>query len=390
MTLHDAMKGFVDRGEIPGIVTLVSRGQEAQVDALGTMTAGGSEPMKRDTIFRIASITKPITAAAVMILIEDGKLKLDDSIDRWLPELANRRVLESIGSQLDETVPARRAITVRDLQNFTFGFGSVMAMPGTHPIQKLIRDGRLGGDAPPHPAQSPSTEEWIRRLGALPLMYQPGERWLYNAGSDVLGVLAARVSGTSFETFLRERIFEPLGMKDTSFSVPASKLGRLPACYHFDSEAKKVAVFDDAGEKSEFSRPPPFESGAGGLVSTADDYFAFCRMMLDKGVRGRERILSQASIAEMTRDQLTPAQRTGADIFFGKHCSWGFGMAVDIKAESPWNVPGRFGWDGGYGTSAYSDPKNDFVGILLTQRCMDSPEPPAVLNAFWREAYQSL
>ncbi|HEX4382033.1 MAG TPA: serine hydrolase domain-containing protein [Myxococcales bacterium] len=390
MTLHDAMKGFVDRGEIPGIVTLLGRGKEAQVDVLGTMTAGGSEPMKRDTIFRIASITKPITAAAVMILIEDGKLKLDDSIDRWLPELANRRVLKGIGAQLDETVPARRAITVRDLQNFTFGFGSVMAMPGTHPIQKPIRDGHLGGDGVPHPSQSPSTDEWMRRLGALPLMYQPGERWLYNTASDVLGVLVARVSGKSLETFLRERIFEPLAMSDTSFSVPAAKLNRLPGCYQFNHSAKKLEVFDDAGTKSEFGHPPPFESGGGGLVSTAGDYFAFCRMLLDKGVRGRERILSQASIAEMTRDQLTPAQRTGAEIFFGSHCSWGFGMAVDIKAENPWNVPGRFGWDGGYGTSAYSDPKNDFVGILLTQRCMDSPEPPAVLNAFWREAYQSL
>jgi CubicO group peptidase (beta-lactamase class C family) len=388
--LHDAMKGFVDRGEVPGIVTLTAKGTEAKVDVVGTMTAGGSEPMKRDTIFRIASITKPITAAAAMILVEDGKLKLDDPIDRWLPEMANRRVLKSIESQLDDTVPARRAITVRDLQTFTFGFGSVMAMPGTHPIQEPIRDGHLGGDGTPHPSQFPSMDEWIRRLGALPLMYQPGERWLYNAGSDVLGVLISRVSGKSFEAFLHERIFEPLGMKDTSFSVPSSKVSRLPGCYHFNYETKKPEVFDDAGGKSEFSRPLDFQSGSGGLVSTADDYFAFCRMMLDKGVHGRERILSAASVAEMTRDQLTPAQRIGADIFFGKHCSWGFGMSVDIKAENPWNVPGRFGWDGGYGTSAYSDPKNDFVGILLTQRCMDSPEPPKVLNTFWREAYQSL
>jgi CubicO group peptidase (beta-lactamase class C family) len=388
MTLHEAMKDFVDRGEIPGIVTLVARGSQAQVDVLGTMTANGTEPMRRDTIFRIASITKPIAAAATMILAEDGKLKLDDKIERWIPELADRQVLKSIGSQLDETVPARRAITVRDVLTFTFGFGSVMAMPGTHPIQKPIREGRLGGDGTPRLSEPPPMDEWIRRLSALPLMYQPGERWLYNAGADVLGVLVARVSGKTFETFLRERIFEPLGMRDTAFSVPASKLSRLPACYHFNGSEKKLEVFDDAGAKSELSRPPAFESGAGGLVSTADDYFAFCRMMLDKGSRGRERILSEASVAEMTRDQLTAEQRAGADIFFGKHCSWGFAMAVDIKAENPWNVPGRFGWDGGYGTSAYSDPKNDLVGILLTQRCMDSPEPPAVLNAFWRSVYE--
>jgi CubicO group peptidase (beta-lactamase class C family) len=387
--LREAMKGFVDRGEIPGIVTLLARGREVSVDALGTMTAGGSEPMKRDTIFRIASITKPITAAAAMMLVDDGKLKLDDPVERWLPELANRRVLKSIGSQLDETVPARRAITVRDLQSFTFGFGSVMAMPGTYPIQKPVRDGHLLGDGPPHPSQLPSMDEWIRRLGALPLMYQPGERWLYNTGSDVLGVLIQRVSGKSFGTFLQERIFEPLGMKDTSFTVPASKLSRLPGCYQMNYTVNQLEVFDDVGEKSDWSRPPGFEWGSGGLVSTADDYFAFCRMLLDKGAKGRERLLSEASVAEMTRDQLTASQRIGGEIFFGKHCSWGFGMAVDIAAVNPWNVPGRFGWDGGFGTSAYSDPTHDFVGILLTQRLMDSPEPPAVLRDFWRLAYQS-
>src|SRR5487761_1752512 len=384
--LHTAMTGYVHRGDIPGIVTLIGRGDEIHVDATGMKTVGGKDPIRRDTIFRIASITKPIISAATMILIDEGKLRLDGPVERWLPELANRRVLRHIGSQLDDTVPANRSIKVRDLLIFTFGFGSVMAMPGTYPIQQPIRDGHLGGDGPPHPLLTPAPDEYMRRLGELPLMYQPGERWAYNTGSDVLGVLIARVSGKSFDAFLRERLFDPLGMKDTAFSVPPSKLDRLAGCYRFNHDSKKLEPFDSE-QNSEYRRPPAFESGAGGLVSTVDDYYAFCRMMLNKGVWGRERLLTQASVESMTSDQLLPQQRKGAEIFFGTHSSWGFGMAVNIHSDKPWMVLGRFGWDGGFGTSAYSDPMNDFIGILLTQRLMDSPQPPAVFNDFWLGAY---
>jgi CubicO group peptidase (beta-lactamase class C family) len=387
--LHMAMTSNVESGDMPGIVTLIGRGEETYVDAIGMKTVGGKEPMQRDTIFRVASLTKPVTAAAAMILVDEDKLRLEDSVERWLPELANRKVLKSIGSQLDDTVPAKRSITVRDLLTSTFGFGSVMARAGAYPIQKPIRDGHLYGDGMPHFCLMPDTDEYMRRVGELPLMYQPGERWLYNTSCDVLGVLIARVSGNSFETFLRERLFGPLGMKDTAFSVPTSKLSRLPGIYGFNQDSKQLEDFDDL-QDSEYSRPPAFESGAGGLVSTADDYYAFSRMMLNKGVWGRERLLAQASIESMTRDQLTPQQRKGAEIFFGSHSSWGFGMGVNIHRDEPWTVPGRFGWDGGFGTSAYSDPTNDFIGILLTQRLMDSPEPPAVFNDFWTHAYRSL
>jgi CubicO group peptidase (beta-lactamase class C family) len=387
--LHMIMLGHVERGAIPGIVTLIAHHDGIHVDAVGAMTIAGKEPVRRDTIFRIASITKPITAAATMILIDDGKVRLDDPIEHWLPELANRKVLKRIASQLDDTVPAKRSITVRDLLTSTFGFGSVMAMPGTYFIQQPIRDGHLGGDGPPHPSLTPATDEWMRRLGELPLMYQPGERWLYNTSCDVLGVLVARVSGKSFEGFLRERLFNPLGMRDTAFSVPASKLHRLPGVYQFNHDTQMLEAFDGA-QNSEYSRPPAFESGAGGLVSTVDDYYAFCRMLLNKGAWGHERILSEASVESMTQDQLLPQQKTGAELFFGNHSSWGFGMGVNIHQSKPWTVPGRFGWDGGFGTSAYSDPINDFVGILLTQRMMDSPEPPAVFNDFWAQAYRSL
>ena len=389
--LRASMAGFVARGEIPGIVALVARGDDVFVDAVGTTTAGGpdNQPMRRDTIFRIASLTKPIAAAATMLLVDDGVLRLDDAVERWLPELANRRVLKRIDAQLDDTVPARRAITVRDLLTSCLGFGSVMAPPDTHPIQRPIRDGHLGGDGP-HPARTPGPDEYMRRLGALPLMYQPGERWLYHTSCDLMGVIVARASGRSFSAFLDERLFGPLGMKDTGFSVPASELHRLAGCYVFNHASGKLEVFDGTGEASEWSRPPPFESGAGGLASTADDYFAFCRMLLNGGLGGvgGARVLSQGAVEAMTRDQLAPEQRQGAEIFFGTHSSWGFGMSVNVQATGePWVVPGRFGWDGGYGTSAYSDPKNDLVGILLTQRLVDSPEGPAVYGEFWARAY---
>jgi len=387
--LHSTMSGYVERGDMPGIVTLIGRGEEVHVDAIGMKTVTGSEAMRRDTIFRIASITKPITAAATMILVDDAKLRLDDVVDRWLPELANRRVLERIESPLDDTVPATRPITVRDLLNSTFGFGSVMSMPGSCPIQQPIKEGQLGGDGPPHPSLTPGTDEWMRRLGALPLMYQPGERWAYNTSCDVLGVLIARVAGTSFEAFLQQRLFDPLGMKDTAFSVPALQVHRLAGIYQFNHGSRRLVEFDDS-RNSEYGRPPAFESGAGGLVSTVDDYHAFCRMMLNKGVMGSERLLSLTSVDAMTHDQLTPAQRQGAGIFFGNHSSWGFGMAVNIHRDQPWTVPGRFGWDGGFGTSAYSDPTHDFIGILFTQRLMDSPQPPAVFRDFWMHAYRAL
>ncbi len=377
--MRRVLSGFVEREEMPGLVALVSRHDDMHVEALGSLAFGNPEPMKRDTIFRIASITKPITAVAAMILVEDCKLRLDASIERWLPELADRRVLKSITSQPDDTVPALRAITVRDLLTSTMGFGSVMAMPDTYPIQKLIREYRIGGDGPMLPSHAPTTDEWIQKLGSLPLLAQPGERWMYHVSVDVLSVLIARVSGQSLGTFMRERIFDPLGMKDTSFRVPPEKAGRMPGFYSFNRRTNALESFDDL-VSSAWLAEPPFESGGGGLVSTVDDYFAFSRMMLDKGRHGREQILSRAAVELMTSDQLTPEQRAGSELFFGSHSSWGFGMAVDIGRTEIYHTPGRFGWTGGFGTTAYSDPAEGMIGILFTQRMMDSPEPPRVFT----------
>ena len=226
--MHSVMVGFVERGELPGLVTLVSRRGETYVDAIGTLAVGGSEPMRRDTIFRIASMTKPITAVATLILIEECRLRLDESVDELLPELANRRVLKGLASPLEDTVPANRSITVRDLLTFRLGIGVVMALPGSYPIQQAMDEAGLALGPDPSPY---TPDEWMQRLGGLPLIYQPGEQWLYNTGSDILGVLIARASGQDLETFFRTRIFEPLGMRDTSFYVPANKLGRFASSY---------------------------------------------------------------------------------------------------------------------------------------------------------------
>ena len=387
--MHRVLSGYVERNEMPGLVALVSRYDEVHVETLGAMAFGDAAPMKRDTIFRIASITKPVTAVAAMILVEECKLRLDDSIEPWLPELANRRVLRSLSSRLDDTVPALRAITVRDLLTYRMGFGSVMAMPGTYPIQKLIREYRIGGDGPMLPSQAPGMDEWLQKLGSLPLLAQPGERWMYHVSGDVLGALIARVSGRSLGTFLRERIFDPLRMKDTAFHVIPEKIGRLPGFYFFNRQTNKLDSFDDVAN-SAWQSEPPLESGGGGLVSTVDDYFAFCRMMLNKGRHGREQILSRATVELMTSDQLTPEQRAGSELFFGTHSSWSFGMAVDTRRNQIFHNPGRFGWTGGFGTTAYTDPAEGMIGILFTQRMMDSPEPPKVFTDFWTLAYGAM
>jgi len=382
--LHHALAAHVTAGDMPGIVALVSRRGETWVEAVGTQAFGGA-PMRRDTIFRIASMTKPVIAVATLMLVEECRLRLDDPVDAFLPELADRQVLKSLESAVDDTVPAKRPITTRDLLTFTFGMGAVMVWPAKHPIQKAAADSGLA----PGPVQLDLTaDEFMKRLGALPLVYQPGERWLYHTGSDVLGVLIARASGQPLEAFLQERLFAPLGMRDTGFHVPAAKLDRLASAYLMDPQKKTLAFFDDAAN-SRWSKPPPFAAGGSGLVSTVDDFHAFYRVLMNDGVLGRERVLSRPSVALMTSDQLTAEQRQGAELFFGHGASWGMGGAVVTRRTDIFATPGRFGWDGGYGTSAHLDPAEDMIGILMTQRLMDAPVPPRVFRDFWTSAYQA-
>jgi CubicO group peptidase (beta-lactamase class C family) len=383
--MHDVMAGHVDDGSMPGLVSLVSRRGEVFVDTIGKMAFDGA-PMARDTIFRITSMTKPITAVAAMILVEECKLRLDDPVDRWLPELANRKVLRAIDAPLDDTVSARRAITLRDLLTFRLGYGMIMVFPDRYPIQKAVAE---AGFAPGPVFPSFPPDELMKRYGSLPLLYQPGERWLYNSGTEILGVLIARVAGTTFGEFLRERIFAPLGMKDTAFSVPEAKRNRFATCYIGDHATQGLKVFDDP-VTGKFSSPPVFENGSAGLVSTADDFNAFGQMMLNGGRIGSERILSRPSVELMTTDQITSEQKLGSELFFGGNRGWGMGLSVFTRRDDLYTTPGRFGWDGGYGTSWYSDPSEQLTGILLTQRMMDSPQPPRAFVDFWTSVYQAI
>jgi CubicO group peptidase (beta-lactamase class C family) len=382
--LHHALGAHVSAGDLPGVVALVSRRDEVQVEAIGTQAFGGPA-MRRDTIFRIASMTKPVIAAATLMLVEEGKLRLDDPVDAVLPELANAKVLKSLDGPVEDTVPARRAITPRDLLTFTFGMGAVMVWPAKYPIQHAAA---AAGLAPGPLPLDVSADEFMKRLGALPLIYQPGERWLYHTGSDVLGVLLARVTGQPLGAVLQERLFAPLGMRDTGFHVPAAKLDRLASAYMIDPQKKALGVFD-AAANSRWSKPPSFASGGGGLVSTVDDFHAFYRMLLAGGVHAGDRLLARPTVALMMSDQLTAEQKQGAELFFGHGASWGMGGAVVTRRTDVFATPGRFGWDGGYGTSAHLDPAEDMIGILMTQRAMESPQPPKVFRDFWTGAYQA-
>ncbi|GGO28558.1 serine hydrolase [Microbispora rosea subsp. aerata] len=390
--VRDVLARHVESGKIPGVVALVGRDDETYVEAIGTMRHGGGAPMRRDTIFRMASTSKPVTIAAAMILIDECRLRLDDTVEEWLPELADRRVLSRVDGPLDDTVPARRPISVRDVLTSTFGLGMDMTSLGT-PIMNAVFERGL---TPNLPEPMPEPDEWMRRLGELPLMHQPGERWQYQISSDLVGVLVSRVTGRPFEEFLRERVFEPLGMKDTGFHVPAEDIDRLPDLYAPDPRTGEFLVWDEA-EGGRWSLPPAFPSGGGGLVSTVDDYHAYFRMLLNGGTHGSERILSRPAVELMTTNRLTPEQNAARNAMAadnvhishgqGQHGGWGLGMAVRTYRGDYASV-GQFGWDGGSGTAAYADPAKRLTGILLTQVGASTPDSMRLIHDFWTTLYQ--
>ncbi|MGP4102413.1 serine hydrolase domain-containing protein [Nonomuraea sp. KM90] len=392
--LREVLARYVESGKVPGLVALVNRGGETHVEALGTMRHDGGAPMRRDTIFRMASTSKPVSMAAAMVLLDECRLRLDDVVEPWLPELADRRVLTRIDGPLDDTVPARRPITVRDVLTSTFGLGMDMTALGT-PIMGAIFERGL---TPNLPVPMPGPDEWMRRLGELPLMYQPGERWQYQISNDLVGVLVARVTGQSFEEFLRERIFDPLGMKDTGFHVPADQIDRLPPLYAPDPQTGEFLVWDEA-EGGRHSRPPAFQGGGGGLNSTADDYHAYFRMLLNGGTHQGRRILSRPAVELMTTNRLTPEQNAARNALAtdnvhvsfgqGQHGGWGMGMAVRTY-RGDYAPVGQFGWDGGSGTSTYADPANQLTGILLTQVGLSVPDPARLIHDFWTTLYQAI
>ena len=429
--LEQALSDYVERGRIPGLVALVARtsgspgssassglsgephvivvgskawreGEAAGTDGAigggtdGAMGARSPTPMTRDSIFRIASLTKPVTALAAMILVEDGVLTLGQSVVDLLPEMADRRVLVDIDSRLDETVKAEREISLEDLLTFKLGFGNVLAPPGTYPIQVAEEDLGLRTLGPPWPPPRYTPDEWIERFATLPLMYQPGERWLYNTGAQILGILIERAAGKSFEHFLRERVFDPLGMKDTHFSVPVDDLPRFTTAYWTDPATGERGVLDPAGQNSYWARPPSMPNGAAWLLSTVDDYWAFAQTLRNDGAYPGGRIVSEKSVKLMTADHLTRKERLASRPFLGAGSGWGFCMAVPASGSPRGEgVPARgaergYGWNGGSGTTWRTDAETGLTGILFTQQAMTSPEPPEVFKDFWQYAYEAL
>lgn len=351
-SLQDLLDATVARGDAPGAAALVDRDGVVEVAAAGDVAP--------DSIARVASITKPITAAALMLLVEEGLVALADPVARWLPELASPSVVRTPASPVDDVVPAARPITVEDVLTFRAGWGfpSDFSLPA---VAELFQ--RLPPFGPPY-----GPDEWVAALAEVPLAYQPGEAWLYNTCSDLQGVLISRISGRDFPEFLGERILGPLGMDDTGFFVPQGKQARL-------------APFHGSGQLSidlqRWTEPPRFPSGAGGLVSTLADWHHFGRMLL----AGGGDLLLAESLRAMTTDHLTQEQRDAATLFL-EGAGWGFGGAVG---------PGRrYGWIGGTGTTAHVDPASGTVGILFTQVQMAGPTPTPLMREFWRYAFPAM
>jgi CubicO group peptidase (beta-lactamase class C family) len=354
----------VDKGELPGLVMLVADGDEVWVDSVGRGWLGG-EPMRRDTVFRIASITKPMLAAVALMLIEEGRLALHEPVDRLLPELADRRVLTRLDGPLDQTVPARRPITVEDVLTYRIGHGIIVEpFNPSYPIVRAADDLRLTL-AQPDPRTPHPPDEWIRRFGTLPLMHQPGEWWQYNTAALVLGVLVARAADRPLADVFQTRLFDPLGMASTGFWLTHEQARRLPGFYEINAETGEPEL-QPVSMPDEWTRPPVFPSGAGGLASTADDILAFARLLLYQGRHDGRQLISTRSVRLITSNHLTPEQiRGGGPLLAGQ--GWGYGMSVAIQPDDVSEVPGRYGWAGGYGTVWCTDPALGRTGILLTQ-----------------------
>ncbi|MFJ9536707.1 serine hydrolase domain-containing protein [Streptomyces sp. NPDC101225] len=374
--LHDILNRHVEAGTLPGAVALVARGDDVEAVTVGSVDTDGTAPMTRDSIFRIASITKPITAAAVLMLLDDGVLELDSPIAKWLPELAAPVVVRTPSSPVEDVVPAARPITVEDLLSSRTGWGfpADFTLPAVQSLFTVQKDGRTL-------RSWPEAGAWLGLLARVPMLHHPGEAWLYGTSSDLQGILIARAAGRSLPDFLADRIFEPLGMTDTAFEVPPSKRHRFTTAYSTNPDGT-LELFDTPD--GEFSSVPAFHSGGGGLVSTADDWLSFARLLLRSGITpdGR-RLLSPTSVSRMTTNHLTAAQRDSVQLFLEGQ-GWGYGGQVDVTPADPWNVPGRYGWVGGTGTTAHVVPPTATVSVLLTQAAMQNPTPTPLMRDFWR------
>ena len=351
------LQAAVDRGELGGIVTFVHRrGTLAQVDAVGFQDVAGTKPMARDTIFRIASMTKPITSVAALILLEEGHFSLEDPVDRWLPELADPTVLPDPTAPLDTAIPASGPIRVIDLLTHRSGIVTPRNLPG--PLRAALTQADANNAA--------GYDVWMKWIGEMPLANDPGTVFNYGNSLDVLGIFVERVAGMPLPQFLEERIFEPLEMRDTAFLVPTEKKDRFAQLHSLGHVPASWIPSPDA--------VPGFPSGAGGLYSTGDDYLRFARMLLGRGALGDVRILKEETIDAMTTNRLTPEQREGTP-FGGDAPHWrgqGFGLGVAIKDDPRIKTRelgiasvGSFAWPGVFGTWWSADPEEDMIIVFL-------------------------
>jgi CubicO group peptidase (beta-lactamase class C family) len=375
--IAETLNSHINAGDLPGAAWWVSSRDEVARGAAGTFGPQDPRPITADTVFRVSSMTKPVVAAGAMTLIDDGTLELDASIDELLPELANRQVLIDAAGPLTETVPAHRPITVRDLLEFRLGLGMDFTGPWPGAVLSALAEAGLAV-GPPAPQQNPVPDEWLRLLGTVPLAYQPGERWLYHTGASVLGVLIARATGRSLPAVLDERILTPLGMRSTGFGVSAGTRDRFGPHWVPGPDGAPPELYDAAD--GQWSQPPAFPDGGDGLVSTVDDFAAFAGMLSAGGVAtdGR-RVLSAAAVTAMTTDQIGPVDEEGG--------GWGLGMGVRRIDEPGRRHAGSYGWDGGMGSSWWTDPVSGVTAVLLTNQMWNGPQPPTVVTEFWSAAF---
>jgi CubicO group peptidase (beta-lactamase class C family) len=381
--LHAVLRVQVTRGYVPGAVALVAQHGVVRSCAVGRMSfdgPGADRPFDVNTICRLGSMTKPIISACAMTLVDDHTIDLDEPVDRFLPELADMRVLVAIDAPLSHTVAARRSVTLRDLLTYTLGTGMVFAEPGAVPIVDALDS--------LHAAQGLGYDTWIQELGTLPLVDQPGERWMYHTAADITGVLIARATGSSLEHAITDRVCRPLGMVDTTFTVRADQLDRFSTAYAYDETLCSLTI-DDFSHGS-FLTEPAFASGGGGLVSTAVDFLAFASALLGGGSLNGARILSPESVALITKDHLTDAQKSASGFWPGyfDHIGWGFGMSVRTHQPGFGPSVGSYGWPGYFGTAWYNDPVNNLVAIVMMQRSHAGDQRLSMWTDIWATLYE--
>lgn len=345
----------VAAGWVPGIVAGIRHQGRTEYFATGTLAFDSNEPMRMDTRFRIASLSKPVGAAVALSMVADGLFTLDDPVAPWLPELAEPRVLKTPDGPLDQTVPADKPITVRHLLTMTFGLGALGEELQEAPIADAL------GTALGYGLRRPfDGDGFMARLSSVPLVYQPGTRFMYHSGFDVLSVLIARVAGQPLHAVLEERINGPLGLTSTSFQADGAV---LPTAYRMTERG--LEAFPEYGEA--FAKPPLFESFGGGLVSTVEDHLTFLQAIAEGS------LLPADLLRQLTTDQLTDEQRIGIGSDADR-LSWSVGFGVDLAVTDAWTAVGRYGWSGGSGTSAATDPSRELIGVVLTQRLISGPQ----------------